>query len=284
VDPETKTPMSSVGKRLLGNKLRSRRKELKRTLEDIAKTLGWSVMSYQRLEVANWKRVRDLDFRAVLGALDITDPAEIARYMDALEAARRSGWWKDYPDVFDGSYVSMESEARYISGLQILYVPGLLQCPEYIKAIHTPSPYLPEHGAERRIEARVERQEEIFARTNTPAMSFVLDEFVLQFASEIGVGSEQAQHLVHRIESNSGLTVQVLPKAERRESGLHTRPFIILDFADPTLTLLYSEGGLKPDYIDEPEVISSYRQSFADVCGHALSPYKSLEIIKGYMK
>lgn len=279
-----RTPMSSVAKTLLGQRLRQRRKSLNLRLEDVANRLGWNIMRYQKIEVANWQRFREDDFQSILRALEIEDPEEVAAFMNALEAARKSGWWKDYADVFVGAYVSMEAEASYVSGYQSVLVHGLLQSPAYLRAIHVPSPVLSVESAERSIEARLARQRDIFSRRTPPGMSFVFDEHVFRMAADLGVGRVQAEHLVNLMEEHPSLQVQVLLRDARMEGHVDIRPFTLLEFQPPASELLYSEGGINPDYITDQETISTYRRYLASAASRALSNQKTLEYIKAQAK
>ena len=92
-----------------------------------------------------------------VAAEDIEALAQIAR------DARKRGWWHAYDQVLPewfSTYVGLEAEADEIKTLETQLVPGLLQTPDYARAvIAAEHPDSPAAEIDRRIELRMRRQE-----------------------------------------------------------------------------------------------------------------------------
>lgn len=77
----------------------------------------------------------------LLQAYQVSD-AELRERLSALarkaNRRRRQGWWNQYSSVLDDTYrdyIALEAMAESIRTFQAQLVPGLLQTPEYIRAV-----------------------------------------------------------------------------------------------------------------------------------------------------
>ena len=132
-----------------------------------------------------------------------------------LVVARRTdgpvpAWFRDYLEA--------EREALTLRIWQPLIVPGLLQTPDYARALFVAAG-ADADKAEEMVGARMSRQS-IFERSKPPSVSVVLDESVLHRL----IGSPQVMHdqLVHLVELSQRpyLMIQVLPAANGANAGL----------------------------------------------------------------
>lgn len=132
-----------------------------------------------------------------------------------LVVARRTdgpvpAWFRDYLEA--------EREALTLRIWQPLIVPGLLQTPDYARALFVAAG-ADADKADEMVGARMSRQS-IFERSKPPSVSVVLDESVLHRL----IGSPQVMHdqLVHLVELSQRpyLMIQVLPAANGANAGL----------------------------------------------------------------
>ena len=132
-----------------------------------------------------------------------------------LVVARRTdgpvpAWFRDYLEA--------EREALTLRIWQPIIVPGLLQTPDYARALFVAAG-ADADKAEEMVGARMSRQS-IFERSKPPNVSVVLDESVLHRL----IGSPQVMHdqLVHLVELSQRpyLMIQVLPAANGANAGL----------------------------------------------------------------
>lgn len=172
-----------------------------------------------------------------------------AALIDALCAISREHrgqfWWDEYRGVLAPGFLNiaeLEHHARYMRCLQPVMAPGLLQIPEYARALFEGMlPKLPEDQVEARVEHRMRRQT-VLDRENPPKFDVVLHEAGLRM--RIGgrkVARAQLERLLEET-ARPAVTVRVIPFAGER-------------FVEATQTVLYA-GGVTPQldtvHIDAP--------------------------------
>ncbi|MCO6006054.1 helix-turn-helix domain-containing protein [Actinoallomurus purpureus] len=202
-------------RRRLGAELRRLRETAGLTSYEASERLGWSSNSKTsriengRISVA-WGDVSDmLDLYGV-------GPGETHNRLIALaRKSKEKSWWQPFSDLLDKEYatvIDLETAASQLRIFQALAIPGLLQTPDYARAIITRSGPLDldEEEVERRVQLRMQRQA-ILARDGDLGLWVVLDEAALRRV----IGSSQIMHgqLIHlaREARQPNVTVQVIP-------------------------------------------------------------------------
>jgi len=104
---------------------------------------------------------------------------------DLIALARRAsapGWWQQFGDVLPpwfANYLGLEEAASLIRTYEVQFVPGLLQTPEYARAVvqllHKDAST---EQVERRVQLRMDRRR-ILERSAPPQLWAVMDEAVL---------------------------------------------------------------------------------------------------------
>jgi hypothetical protein len=149
--------------------------------------------------------------------------------------ARQQGWWHSYSDLLSEGldvWTGLETEAEAIRLHEVQLVPGLLQTPEYARAVLRAHYHLePPAQIERRVKLRMARQQLVIEQNNTPIWA-VLDEAVLR--RQIGppeIMQSQYRQLLEFSEKNN-ITIQVLPLDAGVYSGVPVG-FSIMQLAHP---------------------------------------------------
>ncbi|CAM5376170.1 MULTISPECIES: DUF5753 domain-containing protein [Streptomyces] len=140
-----------------------------------------------------------------------------ARYVEALiEMARERGsnWWKGYRGLLSVSLLDiaeMEHHASALRSAQIMHMPGLLQQPDYVRAIFREAVRaMSPMELERHVEFRVARAR-LLDRPEPPACEFLIHESALRMRfGGRGVFRKQLDHLLSQSE-RPGVTVRVVP-------------------------------------------------------------------------
>jgi len=267
-------------RRQLAAELRRMREHARRTVADVAGTLGWSESKLSRIETAN-SGIRGPDLQRLLSAYGVAE-AERARLVALAGQARQRAWWQAYGDALPGAYetyIGFEAEAATISTYEAQVVPGLLQTDEYANAV-TLADAVPADPAvlEQRVAVRMARQA-VLIREPPPTLWAVLDEAVLR--RPIGGPDVLRRQLLRLIEAGDRptITIQVLPFAVGAHHGL-AGSFILLEFAAGTSEpLVYCEGMTGGVFRSRPEDLHSYQKSFEALREAAYAPDKSLEFI-----
>lgn len=264
---------------------RQLRKELLRlreaaglTMEDVAQRLDWSKAKISRIETGR-TRVTPSDVRLLVEEYGVTDEQERQALMDLARKARKQGWWHNYSDVIASPYVGFEAEASGVRTYQSQLVPGLLQTEGYVRALlSSVRPALPRHEIDRRVEARVARQERL-GEQDAPHLWAILDEAV--FHRLVGGPDVMAGQLDRLREAARlpNVTLQVLPFSAGSHPAMGV-PFVILDFDGPTpVSAIYLEHLTGELYLDEATDLSRYGLVFDYLRAKATDPEEVVPMI-----
>lgn len=116
-------------RRRLAHRIRQLREAARMTQETAAAGLDMSTSALSRKEIGE-VATSVHEVRSMMDLYDIYDPD----LLDLARAARERGWWRAY-GVEDRGYVDLETEACAVRELSLMYVPGLLQTEDYMRAI-----------------------------------------------------------------------------------------------------------------------------------------------------
>lgn len=198
---------------ILGALLRRLRESQQITVDQAADAIRASRSKISRLELGRTRfRLRDVVDLYTL--YQVTDQAEQATLLGLARQANAPAWWQPYTDIvphwFEG-YLGLEQAAAVIRTYEVQFVPGLLQTPEYARAvIRLGHHHAPEAEVERRLELRMRRQE-ILHRRRPPYLWVVIDEAALRRPiGGVAVMFAQVQHLIDIAELPQ-ITIQLMP-------------------------------------------------------------------------
>ncbi|WP_043668458.1 helix-turn-helix domain-containing protein [Streptomyces xylophagus] len=279
----------AVRRRKLGAELRALRAGVGLTSGEAARLVGWHQSKVSRIETGA-SGVKAPDVRLLLDAYQVGD-AQLRDMLLVLAGSEDGGgrhhWWHAYRGVLPPAYrdfISLESQASTIRTLETSVVPGLLQTPEYARAVTRAAVGgLDDDGTERLdalVQVRLARQDVL--RVDPPlALSVVLDEAVLR--REVGGPSVMARQLERLMEAAHlpQVRLQVLPFAAGAHIGI-TGPFVIFSFPSTSdLDVVVLDHLTSSLYLERKEDLEAYSEAFNTLQFHALSPEDSLDYIAG---
>jgi hypothetical protein len=208
------------------------------------------------------------------GACDAAFPAMngfFARFW-----AEHEGWTEGmYPQWAD-AWMKAEDEAVTLRIWQPLIFPGLLQTPDYARALFLGSqPGLSEETLEIEIGKRVARQR-IFDRQPPPHLAVILDQSVLH--RMIGSPEITYQQLIHTADMSrrSSVTVQVVPSATGAHAGLGGA-FMIAGCVGKADTMFID--AVEGQTIKDRPLVTKFAIAFDDIRSEALPASMSRELI-----
>lgn len=135
--------------------------------------------------------------------------------------------------------IRFEADASVLTNFEPLLIPGLLQTPEYTRAILVGTDELAEPELNTLVRTRIGRQAALAGR-NAPELNVILYEVALRCpVGGPGVMRHQLRHLLACAERRN-VTIRVLPFATGAHPGL-TGAFLILDFADQPIADIAQE-------------------------------------------
>ncbi|MDG4795112.1 helix-turn-helix transcriptional regulator [Micromonospora sp. WMMD1082] len=276
----------TVQRRRLRVRLRQAREATGLTQKDAAQKLRWGTAKIIRIETGQ-VGISATDLTALLGLYGITDPDQVAAYVEMAMQSRKQHW-SVYRDVLNQDfliYLGFEGSASVLRQSESLILPGLLQTEEYARAVihaFNPPGTSPRH-MNRQLEVRMRRQE-ILDRADPPTLFFILDEAVIRRAVGAVDGSARVmqRQLAHL--NDIGRRHHVHLRVVRFSHGAHIGlmgPFAILEFPDDgDDDLLFLENG--PHSLatrEDASVISLYLKQFAELENHALSEADTADLI-----
>ncbi|MDG4828323.1 helix-turn-helix transcriptional regulator [Solwaraspora sp. WMMD1047] len=260
-------------KRRIATELRSLREQKGLTLEAAAEQAEVTKSSLSRFENGHSApKIHTMRALMTLYGASAEKREELERL--AKEAARR-GWstsifgeGSSVPDWLR-TYVGLEATATSLHTYS-LFVPGLLQTPEYARAVISAGGREGDE-LERRVRLRIARQQLITDGKSAPAIHAVLDEGVLhRQMGSADITQEQLAHLVE-LADEPNVTIQILPWTAGAASASVGNGFVILGL-DPDPPLVYLESYEVAHYIESESETQRFRAAFDRLASSALDP------------
>ncbi|MFE3022580.1 helix-turn-helix domain-containing protein [Nocardia tengchongensis] len=281
-------PLRALGRLLRGHRMGAGKSQLAAGLhiEISPQTLG-------RMEDGQKIKISTVQIGSLLDFYGIGNPSaersEVLGLWDEVKqevrAAKRNGtsagWWRAYSDQYAyhfDQYLSLEATARSITIFQLALIPGLLQHPEYRRAmIRIADPALSAVDVERRLELAARRQAMIADRADALRMKCLLSEAVLGHKpGGRKVMAEQARYLAD-LSTRPNICLQLVPLDADDHPGLVVQSFTLLEFpplSSRNLTeppVVYVEGYEGALYLEHAGVIDRHRRAIAGIEQVALS-------------
>ncbi len=279
-----------VGPTVARERLRQRLRELREGSDlptgAVAKRMDWSPSKLSRIEKGD-VTVQPLEVRALLALYGHADEHEAAELTGLARRSRTRQWYSKYRLRGDYQrFVAYENEASRIGVWQVLFVPGLLQTPEYARAITALATRRDpdDEYVRARVELRMDRQQafrERLGRERPPELVAVIDESTLR--RPVGGHAVMARQLDHllAVSKETGYTIAVTPLDVVRHPGL-TGTFELLEFAgtgDPDV--LFVEAAANTDDLTlDRATTAEYGEVLTDLLTVARVGEDALEMIR----
>jgi len=271
---------------LLRHELVRLRRESGFTQQQVADELEWSTSKLIRIEGGH-SSITKVDLDALLSRYGVKDESGRERLHALNRGAHERGWWHAYRDDVSATYVSyigLEAGASFIRQFQNGFIPGLLQTPEYARAV-TEVGSIDEEKVDSVVGLRMRRQSELAKRSVRPRQHFVIDEGVIRrhvgIKKDPAIMPNQLRHLADRAEQDELITVGVVPFQAGEYPGLFG-PFTLLEFEGRLPSILYLDAGRGEFTIAQGEDprISEYTADFERLLEDALPAKESVDLIR----
>jgi transcriptional regulator with XRE-family HTH domain len=271
----------TVRRRRLGTELRQLRESNAYKLEEVAAQLGVAPSTLSRIETGK-APTKSAYLNQMLEMYGVVDPAQRQVLVEMAREGHRKGWWAAYDDVLPSGfdiYVGLEAETAAVRGYEVSVVHGLLQTPDYARAVSREM--FPRHGTdqiERLVDLRIERQRR-FGDDPPLELWAILDEAVIRRP----VGGERVMRaqLEHLLDSATKpwITLQVLPFSCGAHAG-HGGGFSILEFPNRTDSeVAYVESVAGIIVLEKDRDVRARAETFDRLRAAALAPGASAELI-----
>ncbi|WP_329560117.1 helix-turn-helix transcriptional regulator [Streptomyces uncialis] len=250
-----------------GADVREMRKARKMTTTGLGTAVGYSAAYVSKVE--RGKMEPSEKFAVGCDRVFGTGTLLYRQYVHALEG--------DHPSWFV-PYLQHERKAQRIFDYSTLYLMGLLQTPEYARALYRMSvPRLTASQVDAKVGARMARRETLDRiDPPAPALWVVVHEACLRVeVGGKGVMARQLQSLMEDAE-RPNVSLQLLPFSA---TPVTSRPFTLLTF-ERAPTVLHAEGpqGGRPQ--DAPKITSGAMETYDRLRAEALGQDKTLRRIR----
>ena len=254
-------PGPAVPRLVLGERLRKLREAQYISRQEAGEAIKTSDVTIAQLERGRCG-FNERDVTDLLTIYGITDRTEHATLQALAAQTNAPGWWHAYQDVVPEwfhTFLGLEQAAGVIRTYEVQFIPGLLQTPEYARAvIELGHQGAPEMQIARRVELRMLRQR-ILHSMRPPHLWAVIDEAALR--RRVG-GAEtmrgQLEHLIAACELPH-VTIHVMPFA----AGGHAAaggPVTLLRLPERELPdVIYLEQLIGASYPAEANEVDQYR-------------------------
>lgn len=274
--------------RRLGGELSRLRTAAGKTQLQAAQVISATSTKIVKME-SGWVPMRDPDIRVLCEFYGATDAKFVSGLLDLarLDRDRRKakGWWQQIPTVGNlAEYVAMEDVATRIRAWQLALIPGLLQSPDYIRALGVGSDsWTHPDEIEEMVTTRTKRQARLWGDKPLEFHAVIWEAALRQEIGGREVMRSQLNHLVEMAELPN-VHVQVLPFRAGAHHGV-AGAFNIVSFAEPgAVDVGYSEGIASTVWVEGAEGNEAYVRSFDRVSRMSLAPRDSVNLIDAISK
>jgi transcriptional regulator with XRE-family HTH domain len=276
----------TIRRRRLAAELRRLRERADLTGDQAAELLGWSGSKISRIETHRIG-VKPADLRKLFDLYRV-DPAHREQIQALLREAAASSWLESVTAGFPADYATYlyaEAEADAVWIWDPLIVPGLIQTDAYARAVlagYGEMFKLPPGDAERRIEIRRLRQNQLLDRHPLLRLSVVIDESTLY--RKFGDNAVMREQLL-RLEELTALpnvTLRVLPLAGTHPIGTGAFSYLHFDPVQdvPLGDMVEVEHLTGAYYLEDDEQVFRYRVTFSSLTAMAAGKDQSRAMIE----
>ncbi len=271
----------TVRSRRLGEALRRYREAAKLDQQHAADHIVGSKAKISRIE-AGQSSARPGDVRLLLELYGVKDQVIHQQLEQLARDSNKRGWWLDYEWASKPEYadvLTLESDATYIRTWQPLFLPGLLQTDDYVRALLESSLTVYTDEAVDEVvairQARRKAIEEDGARFAAviwePALTAPMP------SSEAHQG--QLRH-IFRVAQRQNVSIQVLPASEWQAAHM-TSHFVMYSFGpEPSPEAVAFDGTTSTVIIEDLDDMALHAKIFEALRSSALTPTQTLSFLR----
>ncbi|MBB2909660.1 hypothetical protein FHS43_000906 [Streptosporangium becharense] len=239
------------------------------TQEQLAEEIAYSTALVGMVETARRNPSRDFTERCDRA---LNTGGMLMRVWPLLTQAAYPSWFRPW--------VEIEREAHTLKSWQPLVFPGLLQTPDYARALLMGRRGVPQERAEELAAARIQRQD-LLHGPRPPLLWAVIDEGVLH--RRIGgaeIMHEQIAAVLAAMESRH-VSVQIVPADVTVTAGL-SGAFVIAS-VDGSPDTVYVDCAVEGHVTDHPRDVAEICTRFEELRTEALPPRASIDLMTKVM-
>jgi len=265
----------------LAKHLRALRASRGLSIEQVASELLCSPSKISRIENAV-RAPTQRDVRDLSRIYEVSD--ETGReLMELARESKQRAWWQIYDEVVSraSTYIDLEEAATEISWYETIRIPGLLQTPDYTRAImRALFPSMGPEGLDQYAASRAERQNRLIAKPPLRLWA-ILDEAAVR--RQVGgpkVLYDQLQRLIEVAQQFPNVTLQLVPFTAGGHAGMDGS-FSIMTFPQGSLSdIIYIENRTGNIFLDRESDLQVFREVLNYLRATAANPDESLDLLE----
>lgn len=250
--------------------------------EDVAAHLRTSTTRISRMETGKGRvSIRPDEVAALCDLFDVQDQRQRDMLADMFQAAQQPGWWDQWRDVLPSGLevlLDLETNAERELGFELTLVHGLLQTPQYTRAILEASPSIRREDIDDMVALRQRRQELATREVSPLAVWIILDEYVIRrpVGGEDVTRAQRAR--LAELAELPNVTSQIIPEKKGSHPGLGG-PFAIFEFeANPSVVYVDSPAGNL--YLEKRPDVRKFGATFDLLRAAALDPADTTALLR----
>ena len=260
----------------LADELSRLRKERGYSVRDVAERTGWSIAKISRGE-NGVSKISPIDVRKLAELYEVSD-ADAARLSEMARDSISDAWWRRYERWLNPSFVEFlayEADAARAWSAQTVFVPGLLQTSEYIKAILSIGPVRDPDRNDADFEVRLRRQRRL-EDPDPIVLHALIAESVLHW--QFGGGEVMRGQLTHlcAMAGRSSVSIRVIPFAH----PIPIYPVDLFESGGSGPAVVFSETQWGTPFTEDPIEIRQARREIQRLEAAALSEEETIKVIQ----
>lgn len=282
-----RTAQPTAKRVLLGHEIAYFRNLLGMKQSELGRAIGKGQDTMHLLE-AGRATITVEQLATLVGKLEITEPDHVAAIRDLHQGSNKKGeWTTGFSRVYGENLrllIDLERHADQIFTATFEIVPGLLQCPSYVRSISARKRLTRGVTADQIVQAWQSRLE-IVERPGGPLVHFVLSESCLRRRwGPPQVMYEQMQHLI-AMSHRPNVRIQILTFDDSEEDlSPIGHGFTLLRVPSPgragDLHMAYNEGVKELYYRDDPKALDAHEEARDAMMAAARKPEDSRQFIE----
>ncbi|MFD4875279.1 helix-turn-helix domain-containing protein [Streptomyces sp. NPDC058420] len=287
-NPDRGVSVSTVLARRLGGELLRMREARGLRQTHAAEALSASVAKVAKME-RGLVPIRDPDIRALCHLYGETAEPVTERLLTLArtdrERRKARGWWNQYPQLSAMvEYVALEDIATSMRTWELAFVPGLLQTPDYARAVAVGAGSWEDPGEiEPFVDARLARQARLSSERPMELWAVVHEGALRQLVGGRTVMREQLGQLLDLARTDT-VTLQVVPFLAGANAGM-IGSFSIVSFAEPgALDVVHMDVPSSTLWLESEEDAARHGRIFDRIARVGLAERNALDLIEAIRK
>ena len=267
---------ASWTQKALADELSRLRRERGYSVREVAERTGWSIAKISRGE-NGVSKIDPLDVRRLAGLYEVAD-ADVDRLCEMARDSIADAWWKRYERWLNPTFLEFlgyEADASRAWSVQTMFVPGLLQTSDYVKAILSIGPVRDPDRNDVDYEVRLRRQRRL-QDPDRIALTALIAESVLHW--QFGGAQVMRGQLTHlcTMAERPNVSVRVIPFAH----PIPIYPVDLFESGGDGPAVVFSETQWGTPFTEDPIELRQARREIQRLEAAALSEAGTIEMIE----